>query len=166
MKIENPATYHFIMQDDLFLLKDDRALYIDPAPRPVIETPTISFNYLGGNKKNFLVITHYHNLDFIAENHLTALQSILKRMELDMADVAIFNKATYPDTIFGDLLDFFEPAKLLLLGASALPAGIEKPELNKPVTINNCNALFTFSFDEMMDNTENKKAFWEQLKLL
>jgi hypothetical protein len=34
------------------------------------------------------------------------------------------------------------------------------------VQLNGCNTLFTFSFDEMMNSNDNKKAFWEQMKQL
>jgi DNA polymerase III psi subunit len=61
---------------------------------------------------------------------------------------------------------FFKPKKLLMLGKSSLPEDIELLTLNKPQQLNNCHTLFSFSFDEMMDNNENKKAFWEQMKQL
>lgn len=166
MKIENPVAFRFIMQDDIYLLNNDKALYANSDAQPVIAAQPVSFNYLGGNKKKFLVVVHYPELEFIADNHLTALQNIFKRMELGMDDVAIFNKAAYNDATVGDLFHFFGPQKLLLLGRQALPEGIEKLTLNVPAMLNDRTALFSFSFDEMMDNTENKKAFWEQVKQL
>jgi len=166
MKVENPLAFRFIMQDDIYLLNKDKPLHNAPIPPSIIETAPVSFNYLGGHQKRFLVIVHYPELEFIADNHLTALQSILKRKELRIDDVAIFNIANHNKTSFADLIDFFSPRKLLLLGERALPAGIGTLPLNKPAAFGNCTALLSFSFDEMMDNTENKKAFWEQVKQL
>lgn len=166
MKVENPVAYRFILQDELYLLDKDKPLYTQAEPQPVIETPPVNFNYLGGHKKNFLVIVHYPELEFIQDKHLTALQSILSRLELSLDDVAILNRANHNDASFENLTDFFNPRKLLVLGENALPAGIGALVLNKPAVLNNCHTLFSFSFDEMMENNENKKAFWEQLKQL
>jgi hypothetical protein len=167
VQIENPIAFSFIMQDELYLLNADKALYINKeAPQPIIETPPVNFNYLGAHKKKFLILVHYPELEFIDEKHLAALQSVLKRLELGMDDVAIFNSAKYADVKFEQLMDFFTPQKLLLLGQAALPEGLETLALNKLQQLNKCNALFSFSFDEMMENNENKKAFWEQMKQL
>jgi DNA polymerase III psi subunit len=167
VNIENPAAFSFIMQDEIYLLNKDKIEYGRPrATEPVITTPELSFNYLGGNKKKFLVVVHYPGLEFIAESHLAALENILKRLEFSLDDIAILNKAKYDDVTLAGLTDFFKPAKLLLLGGNALPDGIGVLSSNEPKQINSFNVLFTFSFDEMMDNQEYKKAFWEQMKKL
>jgi hypothetical protein len=167
VNIENPAAFGFIMQDEIYLLNKDKMEYGKPrATEPVITAPELSFNYLGGNKKNFVVVVHYPELEFIAENHLTALENILKRLEFSLDDIAIVNKAKHDDLTLAGLTDFFKPAKLLLLGSNALPQGIGALSSNEPKQINSFNVLFTFSFDEMMDNQDYKKAFWEQMKKL
>jgi hypothetical protein len=179
VKIENPAALRFIMQDEIYLLNSDKILYhTDEAPltietpqaiEPIItigETLRGSFNYLGGHKKNFLVIVHYHETEFINDAHLAALESILKRLEFRLDDVAILNRADYADASFELLTGFFKPKKLLVMGKNALPAGIQSLMLNVPRQLDDCNALYSFSFDEMMSSNENKKAFWEQMKQL
>ncbi|MFI5158222.1 MAG: hypothetical protein ACHQF4_05110, partial [Sphingobacteriales bacterium] len=91
MKTENSAALHFILQDDIFLLNQDRDAYnspalpaehavSDPEPVVVVEAKPVEFNYLGGNKKNFLITVHYPGIDFMADAHLTALQNTLKRL--------------------------------------------------------------------------------------
>ena len=77
MKVEDPSALRFILQDELYLLEEDKPNYITDsnriaAPEPQIETPQITFNYLGSNKKNLLVLVHYPAHGFIAEDHLTA----------------------------------------------------------------------------------------------
>ena len=130
----------------------------------MVETLPVNFNYLGGHKKNFLIIVHYPGQEFIADNHLIALESILGRLGFSLNDAAILNRANYADATFDLLNDFFKPQKLLILGKSSLPAGIAAPDLNKPKQLDNCKMLFSFSFNEMMDNNELKKIFWEQMK--
>jgi hypothetical protein len=173
VKVENPVAFSFIMQDELYLLSKDKAAYetkvlpepvVEMLPLPVLETVEVKFNYLGKHKKKFLIIVHYPDLEFMAERHLAALESTLKRLEVSLDDTAIFNRAGYADVSFEQLNAFFTPQKLLILGANALPAGIEMLILNKPHSLNDCRTLYTFGFDEMMESNENKKAFWEQMK--
>ena len=195
MKVENPVALRFILQDELYLLNTDKPLYenivmaapiaeeatpiitaampIASQPEPVIaalqpevKTLPVSFNYLGKNLKNFLVLVHYPDLDFIDETHLTALINIIKRKELFIDDLAIVNLAKQVNTQYDELLKFFRPTKLLVLGENALPAGISALVLNAPKSLGGVTGLFSFSFGEMMESTDNKKAFWEQMKTL
>ncbi|MDB5156311.1 MAG: hypothetical protein JWR50_1018 [Mucilaginibacter sp.] len=190
MRAENPAALRFILQDDVYLLPNDKTVIksagnppvaeaesgpvstpkiepvTPPKNEPIVETPAIQFNYLGSNKKRFLITTHYTDQEFIAADHLTALQNILKRKAHDIDDVAILNVSKNNANNFDELLNYFKPTKLLLLGKEAVPAKMEALTLNQPKQLAGCMALYSFSFDEMMDNTEYKKAFWEQMKTL
>lgn len=167
MKVENPLAFSFIMQDELYLLKSDKNTPIEAnIPAIITETQPPEFNFMGGNKKSFLIITHYTAKDFIDEAHLAALENVLKRLGLETADVAIFNRAKYADAGAAEILGHFKPQKLLLLGKRAVPANLGELTLNTPKQLGNCNTLFSFAFEEMMDNNEHKKAFWEQMKQL
>lgn len=180
--IENPIALRFIMQDDLFFLKEDREAFSgvrEPAKpaaaaeetvvaetnvaEPVLETVAIEFNYKG-KKGEMLVLVHYPELEFIHDAHLAALENILKRKGLAVDDVAILNMAKHGDTDFETLASYFAAPKILLLGEKSLPAGIIPLKLNMPQVVNNTAMLYSFSFDEMMDSPDNKKAFWEQMK--
>ena len=183
MTVENPMAYSFIMQDDLYLLNADKEQYSVPQeiaapsvaaePEPVY-TPTpplvvpeaVNFKFLGGNKKSFLVITHYPEHDFMHDKHLAALESTLSRLSITRDDIAIINRFNYTNAAFEDINSFFVPKKILILGKQALPEKLGKLELNKIKQSSTITALFTFSFGEMMDSVENKKAFWEQMKQL
>jgi hypothetical protein len=134
--------------------------------KPAEQTAATQLNYLGGNKKAFLIITHYTNHEFIADSHLTALQSILKRKEHELADVAIFNIAKSQPPTLRELLNYFKPKKLLILGKQSLPEKLEMLPLNEIKQAKEYAVLHTFNFDDMMDSTENKKAFWDQMKNL
>jgi len=184
MKVENPAALHFMMQDELYFLNKESDLYkntalpVEPlaaavaeivpeAQIVVVEAPLpVEFAYLGKNKKNLLVLVHYPNLEFIAESHLTALENILKRKGFEMDDVAILNRAKYNEATFERFSGYFSPEKILLLGKNSLPGDMEPLRLNEPKQIANATALYSFSFDEMMDSNDLKKIFWEQMKLL
>lgn len=186
MKVENPVALRFVLQDELYLLNADRPLYnnmataapvadeavpivkqpepVITASQPEIKTQLPGFNYLGKNLKNFLVLVHYPHLEFIDDAHLTALTNIIKRKELNVDDLAIVNLAKQGNTHYDGLVKFFKPAKLLILGKSALPQGIPELVLNTPKAFEGFTGLYSFSFGEMMDSVDNKKAFWEQMK--
>ena len=194
MKVENPVALRFILQDELYLLKADKAMYenlviaepemenivnvapISKEPIPVIKqaeptaaapegkTHPISFNYLGRNQKSFLVLVHYPETEFIDDAHLTALTNIIKRKDLSVDDIAIVNLAKQVNIAYNELLSFFKPSKLLVLGSKALPQGVPQLLLNTPKSLGDVAGLYSFAFGEMMDNVEHKKAFWEQVK--
>lgn len=192
MKLEIPlAQLRYFLQDDLYLLNTDKEAYNNPQPQhnltveglpvaatpapvsnaaptppaPVIdETPAITFKYSGGNQKRFLVLCNYPAAQFMADAHLTALLNTVTRLNFTQQDLAIVNLFNYPAATYQELLEFFNPAKLLVLGAAALPAGLPNINLNQVQTIAKCQALYTFSFDEMMGNKDNTKAFWNQIK--
>lgn len=121
MNVENPTAFSFIMQDDIYLLEADKSLYNSPAPvatvnavsepepvyntMPVAETVVekkepVSFRFMGGNKKHYLILAHYPGAEYIDDGHLAALQSTLGRLNTGADDVAIINLANYPDAGF------------------------------------------------------------------
>jgi hypothetical protein len=170
MNVENPLAYHFILQDDIYLLAADKQAIKkkEPAAPEVLiveKTPEPVFKYLGRHKKQYLIITYYPGLDFMEAGHLTALESTLKRLGYELDDTAIFNLAHYPEAKFKQITGFFKPKKVLILGNQAMPASTDAIHPNKAQQVDEVHALVTFSFDEMMDNVENKKAFWEAMKL-
>jgi hypothetical protein len=170
VKVEDPSALRFILQDELYLLEEDKPNYITDsnriaAPEPQIETPQITFNYLGSNKKNFVILVHYPAHEFIAEDHLTALESVLTRKNHTRDDVAILNTAKNEIT-YESLKTFFLPQTILILGQQSIPQGIKQTQFNRFENHDSLNILHTFSFDAMMSSTDNKKAFWEQMKTL
>ncbi len=182
MKLDNPLhQLRYFLQDDMYLLKADRQSYRHAETQPAAstdntptatfnadpvtqQTPATTFKYLGGNQKNFLILGSYPNGQFIAETHLAALMSTITRLNFSQDDVAILNLNEYPDANWPQVSAFFKPAKLLVLGAAAWPAGLSQILQNQVEHINGCQTLYTFSFNEMMGNKENTKTFWNQIK--
>ncbi len=167
MKVEIPAALSYIFQEDIYLLSADKvAPQLQPVSVPDIQTPVTVFKYLGSNNKNFLILVNYTVDEFIAEAHFTALQSILTRKEYAVDDIAILNLAKHAQAGFDEIMAYFKPEKLLVLGKGAIPAGMNALTFNQLDNAGNCTVLYSFSFDEMMDNTDNKKAFWDKMKNL
>ncbi len=179
MKAETlPGQLTYFLPEELYLLKADKDFYSNPAARveeppaeqpttTAIETPAPVFKYKGGNQKNFLIITHYPGTDFIAEAHLTPLTSTLGRLMFTTDDTAIVNISHYPNHTWNQLLDYFKPQKLMVLGKAALPNDMPALPFNEVTeTPEGYRALYTFGFDEMMGQKDNTKIFWNQIKTL
>lgn len=130
------------------------------------QTSGRGFNYLGKNKKNFLILVNYPTQEHIAPDHLAALENILKRKELLLDDVAILNVNAYAAVNLTDLAACFAPTRLVIMGKDSLPAGIGTLPFNQPLQGKKTHVLYSFSFDEMMSSNENKKTFWEHMKKL
>ena len=145
MNIENPLALHFIMQDELFFLKEDREtaapVFIEEMVTAIVERepaienikpePKTNFFYTG-KKSELLILVHYIDQEFINETHLLALDAILKRRNLAVGDITILNLAKSTGVDYEALLNYFKPAKILILGEQSLPDGIPKLAINQP----------------------------------
>ncbi|MFD0751922.1 hypothetical protein ACFQZS_17345 [Mucilaginibacter calamicampi] len=164
MKVEDPAAFRFIINEDIYLLPHDKEVESKKVVKEAESVP-FSFNYEGKNRKKFLILTHYPDHEAIYAVHFTALEAILSRKGYQTDDVAILNMARN-DADINTLTNHFSPEKLLILGHKAIPVGMEEPQFNHSQAIGGRNTLLSFCFDDMMENTDNKRAFWEQMKNL
>ena len=164
MKVEDPAAFRFIINEDIYLLPHDKELQSKKVVKEAESVP-FSFNYEGKNKKKFLILTHYTDHEAIYAPHLTALEAILSRKGYQPDDVAILNMARN-DADINTITNYFIPEKLLILGDKAIPSGLAMPEFNRLQLLAGRNTLLSFCFDDMMESTDNKRAFWEQMKNL
>lgn len=164
MKVEDPAAFRFIINEDIYLLPEDKELQSKKVVK-VAESVPFSFNYEGKNKKKFLILTYYPDHEAIYAPHFTALEAILSRKGYQPDDVAILNMAMNIADV-DTIIRHFTPEKLLILGEKAIPRGMATPAFNQLQPIASCNTLLSFCFDDMMESTDNKRAFWEQMKNL
>ncbi|PJJ80252.1 hypothetical protein [Mucilaginibacter auburnensis] len=164
MRVEHPAAFRFIINEDIYLLPDDKEQQSKKVVK-VAEPAPISFNYLGNNQKKFLILTHYPDMEAIDVTHLTALEAILERKGYQQDDVAILNIARNAAGM-EEIISYFSPERLLILGPKAIPAGMAEPQLNTLITTTPYRTLYSFCFYDMMDNKANKLTFWEQMKNL
>jgi hypothetical protein len=164
VKVENPAAFRFIINEDIYLLPHDKELESKKVVKEAESVP-FSFKYEGKNKKKFLILTFYTDNEAMYAPHFAALSAILSRKGYETDDVALLNMA---HNIAGvDVItEYFQPEKLLILGEKAIPQGMSLPQLNRLELISSCNTLYSFCFDDMMENTDNKRAFWDQMKNL
>ena len=174
MMVENPLALQYIFTGDVYLLPQDKTLFNKPSgaysnepdTTQSVTAPPVTFHFTGGYQKKFLVLVHYPGHETMDPVHLSALESTIKRKELSMNDIAILNLHKHPDSEIKMVTAFFNPKRMLILGKSAVLPGLTPPPLNQIIKQDDCDTLYSFSFNEMMGNKDNTKAFWEQMKVL
>lgn len=167
LKIEEPGALSLILQEEIYLLKSERYLYnaISKQP-PVVAEASPVLHFLGKNKSNFLILVYYPDNEFMHDIHRAALENILKRKELGLDDVAIVNLHHHSAVDAETLMAYFSPKKIVIMGSGAFPHGMQKINLNRIEQNDNRATLYSFSFEEMMNDNERKRLFWEQMKTL
>lgn len=138
---------------------------------PAISTPAMAepakpYHYIGNYQKNFLILVSYPEHEVMDPAHLAPLKSTIERKGMSLDDAAIVNIAKYPGHDIRAIGGHFKPQKLLFLGKAAIPGGFTAPPFNQLAKVGKSDALYTYSFNEMMGNKELTKAFWEQMKML
>ena len=172
LKSTNPLALRYLITEDLYLLDDipvtehlktEAAQPVENAP----ETPVKEFNgfdYLGENNKYFLLVVNEPSHKTMLPKELEALQSILSAKKMELKDVALLNLNNYPGATFVQMKSFFVCSKIVLFGISPQQIQLHSIPLNTPTDIQGTKILSTFSFSEMMDNLDKKKAFWAEMK--
>ena len=172
MLTEHAAAFRILMDDDLYLTKEDwfkeNTFVASPAAEesagtlPTEEINIPKFEFSGKNLKNFLILTD----ETLQENHLKALESTLSRKQMSLDDVAVVDLSNYRNTNFEQLNAVFMPQKLVFFGLKPETLGLPTTELNQIGTYADYQILYTYSFNEMLGNKEKTKAFWEPMKTL
>jgi len=164
LKTTHPLALSRLFNEEIYLI--DRAettsVVISDNRKP--EVP--SFEYLGDNNKYLLILVDQPGEIHINKENRDDLEKILKAMNMELRDAAIFNLADRIGTNFQELKDFFACAKVVLFGID--PARLSLPAIpgNQIVEYQGVKLLATYSFAEMADSREKKAAFWNEMKKL
>jgi hypothetical protein len=170
MLTEQAAALQILMNEDLYLTANDLVWKEKPAETVLVEEPVSeilkepkpTFNFIGKNLKNFLILTDQQ----LNENQLKALENTLARKQMTFDEVAVVDFSAYPTTKFEEVHAFFMLQKLVCFGLKPANLGLEEVTLNKIHQEADYQILYTFSFNEMLGNKEKTKAFWEAMKTL
>jgi hypothetical protein len=126
-----------------------------------------NFDFLGGNKKNILILVNVADFVHLSDENLQFLTSVLAACKLSIADVVILNlnRLFQYDEI--QLKDFFKPNTIIYfdIDFSNLDTVIPN-QLYEVTTITNINYLRTQSLQVIAENIEAKKRLWNCLKMI
>jgi len=126
-----------------------------------------NFDFLGGNKKNILILVNVADFVHLSDENLQFLTSVLAACKLSIADVAILNinRLFQYDEIH--LKDFFTPRAIIYFDVNATSIDTLIPnKLYDVTTIANINYLSTQSLNVIAENIEAKKQLWNCLKMI
>lgn len=177
LKTSNPLALHFLMNEDLYRFQEEEILQPEALHTNVAqvkdetieareETADQGYEYYGENNRYILLLVDSPDHKVMAQKELDALQNTLSAKKLEMKDVAIVNLAHYPDATFQKLKEFFVCSSLVLLGVSCKRIKMQEVPLNLITTVEGTKVLATYSFAEMLDSNDKKRAFWNEMKKL
>ena len=176
---QNINALRFLMNEDLYNLGDGIKLAIQAAiPEEKIINPVtepmgdskkedlqaVSFNYLGENNRYFLIIVNDKTHPELNMSHQEMLIKIMAAKKLELRDLAILNLTKYPNTNFGQLKTFFSCSKIVLFGIDPQTIGLPGMGANQSGKHLDVKVLATFGLEEMSDNTDKKREFWNVMK--
>ena len=152
----NPVALRYLMTETIFGIEEvgDAGVAIVQERKSTDASP--QFSYYGGNKRNYLFLTHDPQHEWMSGVALEAFAKTLAALKLSVDDVAVLNigKLSEVPTEVA-LTTFFHPKLVVLLGVSVPWVGSESLQVFK-----------THSFDEMLVDAEKKRAFWTTAKTL
>ncbi len=121
--------------------------------------------FLGGNKKNILVIVYDENAQYLADEDLNFLIDILVACKLSLDEIALINFHRNPDINYQLLLKYFKPHSILCLGADlgSLQFPLKFPDYQVQ-QYNNQSYLSAPSLKILAADKKEKLQLWNCLK--
>lgn len=174
LQTTDPGALRLLMTEDLFRIREEQPVTQTdnstnlPEPKadlPVIQPDLpIDYSYLGENNKYFLILVNDQKHTHLNKEHQEMLVKILQAKTMELRDVAILNLNRYPGILFNSLKEFFAPSRVVLFGVDPQTIGLPGMGSNDPQKINDVKTLATYNFEEMKNDVDKKRAFWNVLK--
>lgn len=157
----NPFALRYLLDDLLFDFEADFPAATEQSPN--IDRPT--FNVLGANKSRILYLVENMTEGHFSPAALDAFTKTLHALGLALDDVAVLNLAQIEAGVnFEDLCSYFDPQRIIFAGPSPAKVGIDGLSLNVASSQQSIELLYTYSFEEMLTDTNKKKLFWQAVK--
>jgi hypothetical protein len=144
-----------------------------PSPDTPLQTPSIPkeseiiLKTYGGNNKNILFVISDNNNDFLSVDAEIAFMKILRALKLTLDDIVLFNyNANYANLTFDRIKEKLMPRDCIFLGVDPKILEVEGCAENILRVEANVQFLYSYSFDEMLRDTEKKRLFWDAIKLM
>lgn len=158
----NPFALRYLMDDTIFDFE------VGSAPEGVqASDPMPLFNFMGMNKSHILYLIENVDENYFSPSALDAFTKTLHALQLSVDDVAVLNLAQIERKVnFEEIVSFFTPQKVIFAGPAPVNMGLTGQEINRASTQKAIRLLYTYSFEEMLTDTNKKKAFWQAVKAL
>lgn len=181
------SALHLFFNDDVYLVKDpdlQSAKAVDPlvqAPVAASENPVpvsvpvqevslapqaLSFKFLGKNKRNILILVNDEQNEVSDEAGRELLRKIVKSINLSANDFALLNYASYKDTGFRQLMEFFSSTLVFAFGVTPGQLALGSHPEHVIVTEGTVKMIFSAELRQLDQNPAGKKALWSSLQNL
>ena len=123
--------------------------------------------WLGGNKKNILMILHHDQGGPQKDVDLDFLKGILKACNLVLDDITLMNIMDHPDATATELTKHFKSKVVLLFGYAPERFGLPMSfPLFQIQPFSGCSYLYSPSLDELQKDKVLKSKLWVSLRRL
>ena len=136
----------------------------DITAQPEVPNAFADFEYLGENNKYFLVLHDDRIHTRINPVHQEMLMKVMAAKKLELRDLAIVNISRYPGVKFDALKSFFSCTRILMFGVNPSDFGFGTLKLNQEKSAGSVRILATYSLEDMRNNAEKKREFWNVMK--
>jgi len=178
----NGDALRLFFTDDVYVVNEPSitwGLPQEPSPQvplselaPVISStspePTnhYDFKFLGGNKRNILILVHDEDNDVSDEKGRELLRKIVKSINLVTADFALVNYANYKGASFEQLNAFFKSTLVFSFGVEPQHLGLSNHPANSVVLQGTVRMIFSHELRKLDADLAVKKALWSVLQKL
>lgn len=159
----DPIALRVLMTEELFDLKDHEPQATESISYELSEAP-LAFNYEGENNRYILILYRNDQQSSMPTADYHSLMKILEAKQLSLADVALLNFTAYPSASFKEMKDFFACKSMVLLGIAPSEIALQGIGSNTIDEHEGVKILATFSFTEMANSVDKKRAFWAEMK--
>jgi hypothetical protein len=165
-----PEALHLFFTDDIYLVPEQvpAAAAVPETPLPeAVELPQPTFNYLGGNKRNILILVYDEQHQVSDEAGRELLRKIVKSINLATPDFALLNYAGYKTASFAQLAAFFSPKLVFSFGVSPRMLGLSAAHAQDSLVKEGATScIFSSELRALDQDPAAKKTLWSCLKNL
>ncbi len=169
LNTSNPLALKVLMSETIFDIDFSISSVNDESLNgPLIQKELeITLKTYGGNNKNILFVISDNSNEFLSADAEIAFMKILKALKLALEDIVVLNH-NEPDKglTFGKVKEKLNPKNCIFLGAEPQLLGIEGCAENILKIQDDIQFLYSYSFEEMLRDTEKKRLFWDAIKLM
>lgn len=171
MQTRNPVALQQLMTETVFAIPDTVSASVEPIRLTEQTTPstadqTLTFKYWGENQKKYLFVTHDEQHEYLSPLSTEAFHKILTALELDQSHVAITNISGATNIDKQQLLLFFKPKVVILFDVGPKISGMQLQKENVTWEEQGVSYYQAFTFEQILEDTEKKRAFWNIIKTL
>ncbi|TZF85641.1 hypothetical protein FW774_00760 (plasmid) [Pedobacter sp. BS3] len=165
----NRLALGLLLTDDIYKVDDPALADVKhdelPAGQVVIEQAP-AYIYLGKNKLNTLLVIDNAANEYLDDACMDALVKTLGAKRQSIDDVALLNLSRNEAAQYEPMKTHFAFKNLVLFGIKPSRIGLPDIPVNKITAQGDVRILVTHTLNEMLDNKEMKKNFWQEMKLL